>query len=479
VRPYRGLSVRVATSGTEAVPHDVLSLAGHLKYKGIPTSIMRGPAKWEGTSTLPPRADGLIHVLMAGKSDRSWNRFEQLREQMSSSRRTLILVGREATYGREQLLRTLADNEIFVFGEPEKTISNLLLESHNENEIGQRLGGTALRGEPWNPTEYTAPVTPDFFANGVADVLWAVGCNRVCGYCPHGYNFHALYGCAHQIRRRTVEGVLDDILGLARAGLEAVRLVADQAFDDDVDKNGTFQTLCEELAKSGLGYIVLQATMSTRDVVMNSGILSEAARNVKLRLRLNMDFISDNVSQKFYLPSRKQEHLDAIKFCSEAEIPFELNYIFFHPFLTGAEVMELLDFLRASTEYLLRNPLPFAHYVLNEIFLSSLHIDRFIPSDIRLRDELAQTAPETKAANFFAALLDALDRHESYFVDRFRNNNCENAHGLLDTLEKLLELSPAAATSRKEIASIVDTALCLAGALAATQPVPRGLTLEI
>lgn len=424
-------------AGPEAESYDVRRLAGRLAFDHLPFTVVQTIG-----GEIPPdftcRPD-VVYVLVGAKQDRRFRFLARWRRALARAR-IVVMAGREVTYQQEQLL-PLGKNELVVYGDPEDTVAELL----REETCATEWRGQRFRGTVWDPKHFAgARIAAD--RPGAARVLLSAGCNRQCGYCPYGYNFTATYGRQHGIRFRPAGQVIEDLRRCAEAGFASVRLEADQAFDDAPEHNEIFSDIATVLDASGAA-LRCEVTLASADVIRNSRILESCASRGRWHVYLNVDFASDSMLRKFRLASSVQDHLSAFELLNRFGISFDVNFIFFHPWLDALQIAATLDFLRTSARYFRDRATPFAHVLLHQFLLTSFQTDACIPADPALRDD-ALTTPSDVTAMRFAYLLGLdFERDRDVYKSALRGTGHDTEQTLLDRFERLLARSVVDARS--------------------------------
>lgn len=425
------------------VPHDVMVLAGHLRYARIPYRV------WKADFPVDVGAlDWLLGyqvVAIASKYDENWTRLDELCDAFRSSGQEIVLAGRELTHGRERFLSSRTAGEEVIFGDCAKTLSVRLL-----NRATAPMPGRLHVGELLDASQYETPF--DILRDSDNTVLWSIGCSHACGYCLYGSSFREVYGDRHQPRFRGPNNVCGDIRHLLELGHRTVRLCGDQILRDSPHQNLPFLDLCHLLGRSPeANGMILRATVSTKNVVENYDTLRECAKSIGLLLDLKIDFVSDECLRFFQLPTEKRFHLDALRICSVLGIPFEINYIFEHPLLTEEQINEFFEFLRLAQPHFSHNYLPFGYYVLNRMLLTRLEVDRCSGRHVRLMEGSRATR---KARNFYNCVLAALRLRQGHFAAYLKKNPPPPDRLINDFLDLLHRVPDEEMSASQEVATV-------------------------
>jgi hypothetical protein len=427
--------IRILALQDDSVPQNVLRLTGNLEAAKIPNSVT--VVTLEDTQKESQSSDEVTNVILGSKRDRQMVSLTRLRHQLSGCA-LVVLGGWELTFHARHLENTLGSNEALVCGDPEYTVSTLA--KSERPFLGEGL--RTITGQLWDPNDYVAP--PAECAAGThRRVLWRVGCNRVCGYCPFGYHLRKIYGNGDLIRTRTEGSIIGEVAQCVQSGAEVITLVADQAFHDDPNKNTSFVDVCGAAARQGRKSVTLNVGLASCDVARNAEIIRKASSSTRLYFRLNVDFTSPRLLTRFNSPSRRESHVEALRICHELDIPFKINYIFAHPLLTSDDVYDLCEFLRHSVLFFSHNRRPFGHYLFNDFFLTRLDADTVSPADPRLRSDLLMATPEARAQNFVDCIsLFARSNQRCLSSVLCTRAGTAGALRVLDSMERLLASCP-------------------------------------
>ncbi|GIM28319.1 hypothetical protein CPJCM30710_09850 [Clostridium polyendosporum] len=426
----------------DTIPYELLFLTGHLDYHEIQYKIYE--INWKDPVLPEVQGENFISIIFASKYDEKFIILNRLRAFLEDFGK-VIIIGWLASYKRDELVDGLSENEILIYGDYQKTLSELLktLIAANGADGWLVFGGSPIRGELWNPDEYLMTECDSYIKGKTGYVLYSTGCNRICAYCSCGANYKSVYNEADLIRKRKTVDVFNDIERLYKKDIKRIRLVAEQVLHEDFEKNHDFFQLCEMLNSSGLSDIRLEFTTSTFDVVQNIGILERAAKKVNLALYLNIDFVSQDVLDKFKLPSSLSSHREALKFCSKEKIPFNINYIFYHPWLNEKGINDLIGFLKETSGYFSHNPTPFGYLVITQMLLTSFRPSSYEPSDPVLKAEELTVTPTPKVSNFSNILFKVLSEHKEWFAPIVISYEKEEVSRFIDILERLFQIIPS------------------------------------
>lgn len=408
-------------------PPDLLTIAGHLRFKRVPF-VVRGSgdvlAGWEPGSP--------VFVLVPSKRDRAWRRLDRVRKTLAPA--VVIIAGREASFQRSARACSLAPNEILVYGEAEQAVASLVVPGGRSRLVLAR--GTAIPGGQWDPNEFVDPQLGPAGQKG-SGVLFRVGCNRVCGYCPYGFHHRAVYGASDSIRTRAPSAVAADVMARADAGASSVRLLADQAFHDDPDENRVLAVIARTLNRRGYAGILLGLSLKSVDVVRNAGLLKEVAADVRLHVRIGMDFASGDTMREFQLPGGAAHHVEALRVCAAAGVSTTIDFIFLHPLLRLADVRRTLGLLRDALPYVVDGRAETLESVIRQVLLTGLQCDECIPAEPRLRQAIREARPDAATLASVARLLDRIEHLDLLRATPARAPR--SAAAVLDALESVID----------------------------------------
>lgn len=318
----------------------------------------------------------------------------------------------------DEILAELPQIEAIVRGELELPILGLL-QALGEDRPWDRVPATTVRDEtrddgvrrnpparPGVDLQALPPAADDLFhpsrAQQGQQVLVSRGCNSDCSYCGLQTIYRESFPDSTAFwRSRGPVAVVDEIERCAENhGVRWFHLHAFVTLGYDAAGTAQMEGIADELLRRELGSrlgVRFSFVTHPGHLVRNQALLPKLRDAGLSSLTLGLDSGSQAVLDRFQVPFRLEDSVEALRLLHRHRIPFQPQLIFYEPRTSLEEVGETLAFLRRIHPWFEHLPQPYSLYLCRDLLSRTLWVSRQTPIHRELFEQELWEPPDSPA----------------------------------------------------------------------------------
>ena len=299
-----------------------------------------------------------------------------------------------------EILERLPQIDAVVRGELESPVLGLLESLRAEDDAWTSCEGITVRtakGPKRNPLRRpgvdlrTLPrAAADLFHPGRLkqgqEVLLSRGCNSDCRYCGLQTVYRESFPAKSSFwRGREPAAVADEMEHFAREhGVRRFQFHAFVALGYDEAGTALMRGVADELIRRDLR-VRFSFMTHPGHLVRNRALLPRLRQAGLARVNLGLDSGSRSVLERFRVPFRLEDSIEALRLLHRHGIPFHPQLIFYEPLMSLGEVGENLAFLRRIAPRFSHLPQPYSLFLCRDLLSRTLRVSRQTPIQVQLR----------------------------------------------------------------------------------------------